>query len=366
MAVCEMKKLSLAAHIGDLDKIINDLIWLGAVEIFPCDEKLADAEWDRIVSKIKTDEAESLDEIDKQLTHLASVIDLLQDYDKTKKSIFGKKSSRYYFTREDMDLYGNDCAEVIDAADETNIIIERMSNLKDERNSLESLKASLLPWINLNIPLAMSSTERSIITLGTISSARDIFQIIKNLNRAADISMDATVVSSDDRLTYIAMIYHADDKALIDANLQSCGISCVAFDDINMTAKEKIAETDAKIHEVDSKLEEEKARAEKLAKNLPAIKKQYDVILSRRSAIQTKQKFLRTECAAIAEGCMPADKAYRLKEIAAKYSCFLEMQDYGSDAGVKYTEFFGKIYKKGGKAFAPVELNLKYNSVLAE
>ena len=104
-----MKKLALITHIQDLDKITNELMWLGAVEISSSEsfgyydeksEKSGDSEifdqpgrskkseqseWRTAISKV--DAGTQLSEIDKKLSDLTSAIDLCKTYEPKKKRI---------------------------------------------------------------------------------------------------------------------------------------------------------------------------------------------------------------------------------------------------------------------------------------
>lgn len=394
MAVCEMKRISLAVYIRDLGKMINDLIWLGAVEITPCEINLADknSEWNGIVARAEDIEdkqdAESLVKIDEQLQNFLSAINFLEPYDKSQNNFFKKILkffvAKNYLSRNDIDIdfdsvlniagisnisVENDYGKALEITSEANKMITQVRELNEEKKRFELLKMLYMPWSELDIPMSMSSTERSIITLGVIpllSSHNNISEILsktaKNLNQTA--FTDITLVSSDKQNIYVALIYHADDKDLVEENLHLYGISRINFSDVHITAKEKIAEIEMKIKQIDNALGDIKVKASDMADKLGMLKKYYDINLAKKTELQTKQKFLRTKSSAIAEGYILADKADALNAIAEKYSCCIEMQDPALGVRLKRKIFSGRIYENSGKAFSPVELSLKYNRVM--
>lgn len=320
MAICEMKKLSLAAHIEEIDDIINDLMWLGAVEISPYEEKMASAEWSGLVSRV--DVRENLTKIEKQLSSLSAAIDLLKAHDTAKKSIFATKN---YLSRTEIDSPGDEYDEALSISNKANEIIKQTNDLKSEENKLEALRASLMPWLDLDIPLSMSSTERSIITLGAIPATQNTVVFRETLNNVA--FADITEISRDEYLIYFAILYHADDESVLASALSSCGFTKIIFKDVHATSKEKIAETDGKIVGIKKELEALREKTVQMASNLGKLEKCYDITLAKQIEFQTKQKFLQTDTVALIEGYIPTAKVDKLNSIVEKYNCYAETED---------------------------------------
>jgi len=86
MAIVKMNKISLIGLESEKERILENLMKLGVVEITDAKEKISSDEWKELVN-IDGD-SESVSRLDAQIDRVSAVIDYLDKFDKRKNLSF--------------------------------------------------------------------------------------------------------------------------------------------------------------------------------------------------------------------------------------------------------------------------------------
>lgn len=82
MSIVKMKKLSVIGLSNNKEELIKHLMDLGVVELSAQDQKLLDEEWANIV--VKDGNEDEVSRIDSELQKISTVLETLEQYDKSK------------------------------------------------------------------------------------------------------------------------------------------------------------------------------------------------------------------------------------------------------------------------------------------
>ncbi|GHU38879.1 hypothetical protein FACS1894105_13230 [Clostridia bacterium] len=321
MAITEMKKILLCASVDEIEPVTRELMWLGAVEInsSAAENALADDTVGTALARFDT--GESLGEIDRKIASMAAALDLLSTYAAKSGGLF---SPRDNIPRDEYDSPGEWFATATRVADESGAIIKELAALRAEQNRIEAAKMSYLPWIGLDIPLDCAGSNRSVIALGTVPSSIPAEDASKSL---AETGADITRISTDEYFHFYALVYHADDSDNVSNVLTQSSFSRIVFRDASDTPENLVRRCETKIADLEREIKEQQATAKALAVHSHDLEKAYDVLLSRKTEIETRQKFLRTENTAVIEGYIPTKAVPKLESKLGRFHCYAETAD---------------------------------------
>ena len=150
MAIVKMKKLILIGLNNEKESLLNDLMWLSAVDISP----LTEDSLEEIVGLVKNDGAVLDDErYVEEIGLLNSAMTLMGMNYTLKKPMFSAKDKVY---RDD---FGDELfkTQVLDFSQRALDIQSEINNLKTVENRLKQTLVSLKPWQSLPTPFASLS-----------------------------------------------------------------------------------------------------------------------------------------------------------------------------------------------------------------
>jgi len=155
MAIVKMNKISLIGLESEKERILENLMKLGVVEITDAKEKISSDEWKELVN-IDGD-SESVSRLDAQIDRVSAVIDYLDKLTSAKNLSFQRDG--YQHKRVEHGLQNQD--KLWSVIDEVNRYDEMLANLKAEKNRNSNMILSLKPWEALDIPLELTATASS-------------------------------------------------------------------------------------------------------------------------------------------------------------------------------------------------------------
>jgi len=156
-----MNKISLIGLESEKERILENLMKLGVVEITDAKEKISSDEWKELVN-IDGD-SESVSRLDAQIDRVSAVIDYLDKFDKRKKPLF---SARRDISTSELNMVLQNQDKLWSVIDEVNRYDEMLANLKAEKNRNSNMILSLKPWEALDIPLELTATASSTVLIG--------------------------------------------------------------------------------------------------------------------------------------------------------------------------------------------------------
>lgn len=337
--IVEMKRCDLIVHAGDVDRIVEDIAWLGAIEIktngvrleFPPNDPDGEETEVLSLSGFESNTKPTAAELRATLAVLESAVKNLAPFDKEKKKMF---ASRPLLKRASIDAPSQDYFDAVKSAVDAGDCFKAQNDYKTEKNRLDSLRLSLEPWRDCDLPLGFAGTAKSIVVFGTVSVLTGDASVREEIG-ARDLAAEFIAVGKDTENIYAVIVCHADDESDLDAALNKTGfmkanfLSSAAIQ--GSTAAEKISELDRRSAALAAKISDADSALSALALQIPQMKVAYDITAADIVKAELKESFLATESSAFIQGYIPAKKTAELETIADKYACCLDIFDVPLD-----------------------------------
>ena len=315
MAIVKMKQLRLIAMTQDRESLLRQLQRAGCVEISEPETGQLDQGWEGLTRPDGTALAQARE---RQQT-LTRAMEILKRYAPEKTSFLAPKPAITEQALMDPRSY----AQAMEKAETLTRGERSLAAIEAERTKTETLRQTLAPWLELDVPLEIRSTGDTVFQFGCLPLNLPIEQA-----QAAAGELAQLLPGGADRTgQYAFLICHsqAADQAL--AALKELGWSRVTFRDMEGTA----LDNDRRLEQRLKELEEEKAaQEEKLAAmgtcwsdlRRAASHTQVDV---RRE--EGKSRLLDTETTFLLEGWVPAERWPKLEQELERWPCAVQAED---------------------------------------
>ena len=242
-----------------------------------------------------------------------------------KKGMFRKRqgvSRAAFFSAESEE---NACT----AAEMINKDTRRLGEIESERTKNEALRATLAPWLTVDVPLGGADGALSVF-FGTVG-----LNVTNDALKALADSLDGLLTwqqaSSDRSLRYLLVMCHGSVKERALSALRDLGFSTVSFRGMTGTAKEN----DKALAENLAALEKERQEIEQRIAGLGG-KREALLEASDRAAIalrreEAKSRLVGTDKVFLLEGWLPADRCAALEKALEPFTCAIETREPTED-----------------------------------
>jgi len=323
MAVINMKKLQLVALQSDVDRMLEDLMWTGAVEVTN-----ASADLDRSDLPAVTFTSGELARAETELSSIEAAIAELKDYESAPKGLFTKKKR---YGRSDYDASDGAVSDALAMASETDKVSSRLKMVVSELNRLSSDRAALVPWTNYDLPLELKGTDRAEIILASYPLTRDVGMLTDRLDSVTD-KYELQTVSEDESARYYCLIA---DKRSADELIRSTLDLGLAKQEISSygsgTPTEIIKAIDADAAMLGQEREDLIARLKEIARDADKLEFASDVISAKIARLETKQKLICTDSAVIMTGWVPETAVPIVEKQLENVNCAYEFAEPDCD-----------------------------------
>ena len=242
-----------------------------------------------------------------------------------KKGMFRKRQgvSRAAFFSAESEENARTAAETI------NKDTRRLGEIESERTKNEALRATLAPWLTVNVPLGGADGALSVF-FGTVG-----LNVTNDALKALADSLDGLLTwqqaSSDRSLRYLLVMCHGSVKERALSALRDLGFSTVSFRGMTGTAKEN----DKALAENLAALEKERQEIEQRIAGLGG-KREALLEASDRAAIalrreEAKSRLVGTDKVFLLEGWLPADRCAALEKALEPFTCAIETREPTED-----------------------------------
>ncbi|MDR3979005.1 MAG: V-type ATP synthase subunit I [Oscillospiraceae bacterium] len=242
-----------------------------------------------------------------------------------KKGMFRKRQgvSRAAFFSAESEENARTAAETI------NKDTRRLGEIESERTKNEALRATLAPWLTVDVPLGGADGALSVF-FGTVG-----LNVTNDALKALADSLDGLLTwqqaSSDRSLRYLLVMCHGSVKERALSALRDLGFSTVSFR--GMTGREK--ENDKPLAENLAALEKERQEIEQRIAGLGG-KREALLEASDRAAIalrreEAKSRLVGTDKVFLLEGWLPADRCAALEKALEPFTCAIETREPTED-----------------------------------
>ena len=242
-----------------------------------------------------------------------------------KKGMFRKRQgvSRATFFSAESEENARTAAETI------NKDTRRLGEIESERTKNEALRATLAPWLTVDVPLGGADGALSVF-FGTVG-----LNVTNDALKALADSLDGLLTwqqaSSDRSLRYLLVMCHGSVKERALSALRDLGFSTVSFRGMTGTAKEN----DKALAENLAALEKERQEIEQRIAGLGG-KREALLEASDRAAIalrreEAKSRLVGTDKAFLLEGWLPADRCAEIEKTLKPFTCAIETREPTED-----------------------------------
>lgn len=178
--IAGMKKLTLAATTGDIDRLVRELVWLESVEVI---EQASDAELPP--GLYACDNAQNTAALERDLTRLAAASETLAPFGSGKKG----KMLPEALTRAEFEALDADVEKALALAARVEDLTKDRAAFKAKIAKAENEIASLAPFLLYPQPIALNETRKTVIFKGTFPKDSRRMRFSKSLRRPKSITV---------------------------------------------------------------------------------------------------------------------------------------------------------------------------------
>ena len=242
-----------------------------------------------------------------------------------KKGMFRKRQgvSRAAFFSAESEENARTAAETI------NKDTRRLGEIESERTKNEALRATLAPWLTVDVPLGGADGALSVF-FGTVG-----LNVTNDALKALADSLDGLLTwqqaSSDRSLRYLLVMCHGSVKERALSALRDLGFSTVSFRGMTGTAKENDKALAENLAALEKERQEIKQRIAGLGGKREALLEASDraAITLRRE--EAKSRLVGTDKVFLLEGWLPADRCAEIEKTLKPFTCAIETREPTED-----------------------------------
>ena len=242
-----------------------------------------------------------------------------------KKGMFRKRQgvSRAAFFSAESEENARTAAETI------NKDTRRLGEIESERTKNEALRATLAPWLTVDVPL--SGADGALAVFFGTAGLNVTDDALKALADSLDGLLTWQQASSDRSLRYLLVMCHRSVRERALSALRDLGFSTVSFRGMTGTAREN----DKALAENLAALEKERQEIEQRIAGLGG-KREALLEASDRAAIalrreEAKSRLVGTDKVFLLEGWLPADRCAEIEKTLKPFTCAIETREPTED-----------------------------------
>ena len=242
-----------------------------------------------------------------------------------KKGMFRKRQgvSRAAFFSAESEENARSAAETI------NKDTRRLGEIESERTKNEALRATLAPWLTVDVPLGGADGALAVF-FGT-AGLNVTDDALKALADSLDGLLTWQQASSDRSLRYLLVMCHRSVRERALSALRDLGFSTVSFRGMTGTARENDKALAENLAALEKERQEIKQRIAGLGGKREALLEASDraAIALRRE--EAKSRLVGTDKVFLLEGWLPADRCAEIEKTLKPFTCAIETREPTED-----------------------------------
>lgn len=267
MAIVKMKHLRLAAMQSDREALLRLLQGMGCLEIEEPSVDWSDPEW----AGLKSPDSGALSAAREEKNAAQHALEVLKRYAKVKGGLLSPRPvvSPQQFFEEQAYRSALETARAINDGE------RELAALKAERDKQAAQRASLAPWIPLELPLDTASTREVEVQFGTVSAETPFPQLAGEVQAVSELAQ-LTLASADRENQYLLLICHRSALDEVLEKLKEHGWSRAVFRDLTGTAADNDRRLEQEMEELSQRRAEQERRIAAQAGQREALKRAVD------------------------------------------------------------------------------------------
>ena len=318
MAIVKMKHLRLAAMQSDREALLRLLQGMGCLEIEEPSVDWSDPEW----AGLKSPDSGALSAAREEKNAAQHALEVLKRYAKVKGGLLSPRPvvSPQQFFEEQAYRSALETARAINDGE------RELAALKAERDKRAAQRASLAPWIPLELPLDTASTREVEVQFGTVSAETPFPQLAGEVQAVSELAQ-LTLASADRENQYLLLICHRSALDEVLEKLKEHGWSRAVFRDLTGTAADNDRRLEQEMEELSQRRAEQERRIAAQAGQREALKRAVDRASVEIDREEGKSRLVETQVAFFLEGWVPAPDEERLLKKLSEFTCCWETED---------------------------------------
>ena len=238
MAIVTMKRLRLLAMGEEREALLDDLQRLGCVEVSEptLDGREEESGAAELLSRLTPPDTQALSQAQTRRQEAERAMGILKHYGAKGRGLL---TPRPQTSKEE--LCSPQAAARQDQAVADVLAGERQVNaLKAQGEKLASQRATLAPWLALDIPLESRSTPSLLVQFGTLTAARPFEEAAGAVQAASELA-ELREASAGRELRYCLLVCHVSAQEAVLEALRDFGWSRLSMDGWTGTARENDA-----------------------------------------------------------------------------------------------------------------------------
>lgn len=312
-----MNKITLLGMEYQREELTKTLMDLGIVDI-------SEVNMDDYEDVAENPEvSDSLSRIASELIHISSSLDIINKYSPAKKPLF--KSRRDVLVSDFYSILNNK-EGIWDAVEKLHQYEEYLIKLKSEENKLSNLKQWLHPWGDLQVPLEIEGTNKTVFQYGTLPSTTKLDLVKSELFDKVPSSY-IQHVNSDKEQHYVFFIVHNENQDECINHLKSFGFNRVTFPNLSGTVSDNIKRLEKEIEQIELEREKTIEQIKSMKDDRDSIEVLHDYLLMERDRLEATGKILTTNRVFLIKGWLPERNAADIKKLLeAKFVVSVEIE----------------------------------------
>lgn len=321
MSIINMQRVAVIGLDTEKEKLMNQLMDFGAVELTDQSGKLSEEIWAGSTSI--DEDREKVTALEAKINRAEQALEVIEKYGDIKHPLF---KTRRTVKKTQM---GQILAE--EETNEKNVDYllgqsDRIHSLNEKLNKLNQDTASLNPWVNYDLPLETTGTETTAIFMGVLPVGTDTAQLEASLEEEIETVL-FKVVGSDKDMFYTAALTPEERQDDVLALLKKSGFSQVTFKEMKGTVKENLERIKGEKDVLENEIKEPAAEIAAAAGMKDGIEEYSDILTIRLDKEKIRSKLLKTQKTFFIEGWVPKRCVEKASEILDENGCFYTFRD---------------------------------------
>lgn len=321
MSIINMQRVAVIGLDTEKEKLMNQLMDFGAVELTDQSGKLSEEIWAGSTSI--DEDREKVTALEAKINRAEQALEVIEKYGDIKHPLF---KTRRTVKKTQM---GQILAE--EETNEKNVDYllgqsDRIHSLNEKLNKLNQDTASLNPWVNYDLLLETTGTETTAIFMGVLPVGTDTAQLAASLEEEIETVL-FKVVGSDKDMFYTAALTPEERQDDVLALLKKSGFSQVTFKEMKGTVKENLERIKGEKDVLENEIKETAAEIAAAAGMKDGIEEYSDILTIRLDKEKIRSKLLKTQKTFFIEGWVPKRCVEKASEILDENGCFYTFRD---------------------------------------
>ena len=318
MAIVKMKRLRVLGLRPDRERLLRPLQRLGCVEIREPDIDLSSPEW----SALTKPEGSGLEQAKEENQLLNNALTVLRRYAPAKDGLF---DARPEISQEEL-FDDKTYADGLAAAREIMEGEQALAANAAEQSKLQTQKASLEPWVSLDVPLETEGDATVPILFCAVPSRTDFAAMEAEVGQVTELA-ELIRAGSDRELQYFLLICHASALSNCTGAMRPYSFSRVNLRGWTGTAADNIRLLDNRAAALEREMEAQKKRLASLGERRDLLRRCVDRSTQEINREENKARLIDTDTAFILEGWFPAEQEKDLVQLLNGFTCAWEMEE---------------------------------------